>query len=116
MLGEKMFQASAFAALAQTVLVTENFGDGLDGAHDLFRPDESVETHGEVRIGRKTATNAQRESDFFFAVGEAFDSSQTDVVYLGIGAPHRAAGDGHLKLARQIVVIGIASEQMRHFE
>src|ERR1700678_4240787 len=115
-LGEEMLQAGALAALAQAILITKNFSDGLDGAHHLFGPNEGVETNGEMRISGKTAADAQRESDFFFAVGEAFDGSQTDVINFGIRAPHRAAGDGHLKFAWQIVVIGIAGEQMRHFD
>ena len=101
LLGEEMFQAGALAALAQAILIAENFSDGLDGAHDLLRPHESVETNGEMRIGGKPAADAQRKSDFFLAVGEAFDGGQADVVNFGIRTPHRAAGDGHLKFAWQ---------------
>jgi len=41
-LEEEIFQASAFAALAENLAFAEDFGDGADNGDDLILMDESV--------------------------------------------------------------------------
>ena len=62
-----------------------------------------------MRIGRKAATDSQRVSNF--RVFRTANRGQANIVDLGIGAPHAAARDADLELARQIVEVAVAHEK-----
>src|ERR1700688_2424027 len=60
MFQEEKFEAGLFPALPQDFAGAKYFGDTTNYLNNLFRLDESVECDREVRIGGKTASNAQR--------------------------------------------------------
>ena len=88
-------------------MIAANDGDRLVGKH------EGIEANREMRLVGESAADAQREADLARC---AAHGGEADVVDLRIGAPRGAAGDGDLELARQVVELGIAGEQVRDFE
>ncbi len=109
---EEVLEAGAIAALAQALLVAEDFSDGANYGDGLMRQQEGVEAHGEMRLVGEAAADAQRVADLAVACG----GREADVVDLGIGAPRGAAGGGDLEFARQVVELGIGGEQLRDFD
>ena len=76
---------------------------GLIGQH------KSIEANAQVRFVGEPAADADRVPNF----GSAPRSGQADVVDLRIRAPNRAAGDGNLEFARQIVKVVVPLERVR---
>ena len=109
-LGEEMFQTSAIAILAQTMLVAEKFCDGSDDGDDLIVMNKGIETNRKMRIGRESAAHADGEAYFAFAITLANGGGETDVVNFRIGAPDGAAGDRDFEFAREIVEITVGRE------
>ena len=64
MFEEEIFQAGAFAGLAEDGAFAEEFGDGADYGDDLMGMDEGVEADGEVRFGGEAACYAEGEAGF----------------------------------------------------
>src|ERR1700723_1355490 len=111
LLEEQKLQASAFAAIAQNIGTAENFRDTSNYGKHLSPFDKCVQAHSQMRLGRKPATNADREAGLRAGAAFADDRGKADVVNLRVGAPRAAAGDGNLELARQIIKIGISGKQ-----
>src|SRR3984893_4189740 len=110
MFKEEKFETSLFPALTQNFAGAENFRHAADYLDDLAGLDESVECHREVRIGGKTASDAQCKTYLGFSVTAPSGGGEADVVDFGIGAPVAATGNGDFEFAGQIVKIGIATE------
>ena len=108
---KRYFSARAIAALAQPLLLAEDFGHGANNANSLIGPHEDVEPNREMRLVRQAAADAQRIAQLAVALCRR----ETNVVDLGISAPGGAAGCGDLELARQIVELGIRRQQVRDF-
>ena len=62
-------------------------------------------------LGGEAAADAEGVADLFVAVDLALDGGEGDVVDLRVGAPERAAGDGDLELAREVVELGVGGER-----
>jgi hypothetical protein len=60
---EEIFEAGAFAGLAEDGAIAEEFGDGADDRDDLMGMDESVEADGEVGFGGEAACYAEGEAE-----------------------------------------------------
>ena len=110
-----MFQARAFAIFAEAFLVAENLCDGSDDGYDLIVVNKSIESNGEMGIGRESAADANGEANFAFAMVFANGRCESDVVNFRIGAPDGAASDRDFELAREIVEIAVGREQVRDF-
>src|SRR5258708_23222550 len=110
MLQEKKFQPGALAVLAEHLGFAKELRHTAHNGDSLLPTHESVQANAEVRIGGETTGHAHRESDFLSVQALSRDSSKSDVINLGIRAPRPATGDGNLKLARQIVELGIAAK------
>ena len=110
MFKEEKFETSLFPALTQNFAGAENFRHAANYLDDLVGLDESVECHREVRIGGKTASDAQGKTYLGFSVTASSGGGEADVVDFGIGAPVAATGDGDFEFAGQIVKLGIATE------
>ena len=109
-LKEKILQSGAIARLAEAFTFLEDVGDGANDRNDLVPLDECVELNGEMRLGGKTSSDAERKADFLAAVASAACGGEANVVDFGIGAPVRAAGDGDFEFAGEIVELRIATE------
>jgi hypothetical protein len=96
---EEVLHAGAVAALAQPLLLAEDLDNAAHHGTAWSSLNKCVEFDRQMRVGGKAAAHAHGIADFFAAP----DGGQGDVVDLRIGAPDRAAGDGDLELARQIV-------------
>src|SRR5208282_4946906 len=108
---EEKLQAGALSVFAQHVGDTEQFGNALDHGQNLIPANKSIQAGAEIRFSGKSAGNAQREANFRLAASRASDRRQTDVVDFGIGAPGVASGDRDLELARQVVELGVSSQE-----
>src|SRR5579872_969656 len=113
---EEKLQTGTLAMFAQNVGIAEQFGNPFDDWNNLIPSDKRIQSRAKIWLGRETAGNAQRESNLGFAVHNARDGGEADVVDLGIRAPDTASGDGDFELARQVVELGIARQQPRGFQ
>lgn len=109
MLEKKIFHARFVAGMAENLGVFEDLSDGANNGNSLVPMDESVERHGEVRLGGEAARDAYREADFI-ARGLAASGNQGDVIDFRIRAPIGAGGDRDFELSREIVIIRIAAQ------
>src|SRR5260221_13339863 len=110
MLQEKKFQPGALAVLAEHLGFAKQLRHTAYNRDSLLPPHESVQANAEVRIGGETTGHAQRESDFLSVQALSRDSSKSNIIDFGIGAPRPATSDGNLELARQIIELGIAAK------
>ena len=55
---EEIFEAGAFAAFAQALLIAEDLGDCANSAKGLMRQEEGVETNGQMRFVGEAAADA----------------------------------------------------------
>ena len=86
---EEKFQAGALAMFAQNIGIAEQFGNALDHRQDLIPAHKCIQPRAEIRIGRKSAGDSQRESNFRLSAERAGDRGQANVIDLRIGAPRR---------------------------
>src|SRR6202158_235015 len=110
MLQEQKFQPGALPVLAEHFGFTKELRHAAYDRDSLLPPHESVQANAEVRISRETPGHAHRESDLIPVQALSRDRSKSDIIDLRIRAPRTATGDGNLKLARQIVELGIAAK------
>src|ERR1700693_2760969 len=110
MFEEEKFEAGFFPALPQNFAGAEYFGDAANDWDNLVGLDESIERDGQVRIGGKTAADAQREAYFGLSGATSSGGGEADVINFRIGAPVAASGDGNFEFAREIVNLGIAAK------
>src|SRR4029077_1491305 len=108
-LQEKKFQPRTLAVFAEHLRFTKELRDPAYNGDSLLPSHKGVQANAEVRIGGKTASHAQRESDLIPVRALSRDRGESDIIDLRIRAPRTAAGDRNLELARQIVELGIAS-------
>src|SRR5437588_10703280 len=59
---EQEVQPRPLAMLAQLVRVTEDFGNTFDNWQHLVPAHKNIQASGQMRIGRKSAAHAQRET------------------------------------------------------
>ena len=110
---EKKLQARAFTVFAQNIGVAEQFRNPFDHGQNLIPAHEGVQARAEIRFGRESSGNAQREADFRLSADRARNRGQANVIDFRVGAPYGASGDRDLELARQVVELGIAGQQLR---
>ena len=103
-----MFHARPVAALAQTLLIAKEFGDLSHHGHSLILLHESIQAHGQVRIGGEASAHPQRKSHLAPLACRAHSRGQANVIDFRIGAPYGAAGDRDLELSRQVVKLWVA--------
>ena len=115
MFEEQKLEPGALPVLAQHFALAENLGDALEDRDHLVTLHEGVEPDGQMRIGRQAAAHPQGETNFGISA-RAANRGQADIIDFGIGAPHAASGDADFELARQIVEIGVAHEEVVGFE
>src|SRR5216684_5360524 len=115
MLREEVLQTGALAIFAQNVLLAKHFSDAADDGENLVPANVSVEADGEMRVGGKSAADADRKTGLLLAMMLALDGGEADVVDFGVRAPDGATGDGHFEFAREIVESVVAREQARGF-
>src|SRR5581483_7282672 len=65
-----------------------------------------------IGFGGESARNSKRKSNFWFPVCDSRNRGKTNVINLGIRAPGIASGDRDLELAREVIKICIACEQI----
>jgi hypothetical protein len=83
-LREQVLQARALAIIAEHVLVAKHFGDDAHDRKRLFPAHECVEAQREMWIGGECTSHAKGKANVAFAVAEALDGGQANVVDLGI--------------------------------
>ena len=115
-LKKEILQSRLLAVLAKLVAGTEDLGYAACYWQHLFGPDKRIQSHSKMRLGGKTAADANGESGFCSAETLAREGGQADVVDLRIRAPDVAAGDGHFELAGQVVELGVAREMTIELE
>ena len=103
MFKEQKFEAGLFPALPQNFIGAKNFRHAANYLDDLFGLNESVQSHRQVRIGGKTASDAQRKTYFGLSCAPSSSGGKANVVDFWIGAPVAATGNGNFKFAGQIV-------------
>src|SRR2546429_9149465 len=59
---EQEFQPRPLAMLAQLARITEDFGNTFDNSQHLVPAHNNIQTSGQMRIGRKSAAHAQRDT------------------------------------------------------
>ena len=111
-LQEQELEPGAFPVLAQLFALTENLSNALQNRDHLVPLHKSIEPKREMRIGRKPAAHAQRETDF----GIAADRGETHIIDFRIGAPDAASCNADFEFARQVVEIAVAHEEAVGFE
>src|ERR1700731_463294 len=110
MFEEQKFEAGLFPALPQNFIGAKNFRHAANYLDNLFGLNESVQSHRQVRIGGKTASDAQRKTYFGLSCAPSSSGGKANVVDFWIGAPVAATGNRNFKFAGQIVKLGIAAE------
>src|SRR5262244_180953 len=109
-LQEKVFQAGFVAALAKDFAGAEDLRNASCDGNDLVLPDEAVQFHGEMWLGRESAADADIKTNFPLSVAVSRRGRKRYVVNFRIAAPVAATRDCHLEFARQIVEFAIAAE------
>src|SRR5580658_5308572 len=107
-LQEQKLEPCPFAMFAQLARLAEQFGDTFDNGFNLVPANERVQAGREMRLGRESASDAQRESSFGFSIDSPRDRSQPNIINFWIGAPNAATGDRNLEFSRQVIKAGIA--------
>src|ERR1700681_4308582 len=90
---EEKFEPGLFPALPQNFAGAKYFGYTTNYLDDLFWFDKSIECDRQVRIGGKTAANAQRKAYFGLSCATSSRGGKANVVDLRIGTPVAAAGN-----------------------
>src|SRR5579864_4730131 len=98
MLKKQEFQPRPLAMLSQLAGLAKQFSDALDNGLDLAPTHECIQARREMRFGRQSTANPQREPGFGFSIQRARDRSQPDIVDLRISAPNPAARDRDFEL------------------
>jgi hypothetical protein len=99
--GNEELESGAIALEAITV-VPEELTDGLYHRPDLLCLEEIWKDLREVRRGAEPAADHHAEAALLFPVHRAFETEDTDVVDVGLGAMDAAAGDADLVFAGEI--------------
>ncbi len=86
---EKKLQTRPLAMFAQNVGVAEQFGNALDDGQNLIPANKRIQSRAKIRLGRESARDSQRETDFRLAANSASDRGQANVVDFRIRAPRR---------------------------
>ena len=107
---EEIFRAGAHAVFAKDICIAEDLSRGLDDVKGLILTDEGGDAGRKERLGGESAADAQGVADLFLAVDDVLDRGQGDVVDLRVVAPERAAGDGDLEFAREVIESSVRAE------
>src|ERR1035438_8006430 len=107
-----MLHSGAVAALAQTLLIAEQFRNGAHDANCLIGQDECIEAHCKLRIGRKGSAHTERVANLAIML----NGSEADVIDLRMSAPRRAACDRDFEFAWQVIEVGVCLEKIRYLK
>ncbi len=106
-----MLHACPITVLTKPLLVSKDACDRAGNVDNFSAWDKGIKPNREMRIARKATAYPYRVADFIVPT----DRREGNVVDLGIGAPNRATGGGHLELARQIVELRICDKSVGQF-